>query len=105
MANYKETTVSGTSYVRAREVTVSNNLDGYRGIMFAEEQVSVLGDKVMRENTGALHQEFTPENSLTAFPLLDPETNEPTGATATFQDVYIALFSLYYYLTQQRDSE
>ena len=104
MQNYKETAVSGTSYIRAREVTITNTLGGYKGIMFCEEEVSVFGNKIMRENLGAIHQEFTPENASTEFPLLDPVTNEQIGATATFQDVYVILFSLYYHLAAQRDA-
>ena len=104
MQNYKETTVAGTSYVRSNEVTIRNVLNGYKGIMYCEEEVSVLGEKVMREGVGAIHQEFTPENASTEFPLLNPETNEPIGGTATFQDVYVLLFSLYYHLAAQRDA-
>lgn len=103
MQNYKETTVSGTSYVRAREVNVSNILGGYKGIMYCEEEVSILGEKILRENVGALHQEFNAETANTQFPLLDTVTNEPTGETATFQDVYVLLFSLYHHLATQRD--
>ena len=104
MQNYKETSISGTSYVRAREVTIANQLGGYKGIMYAEEHVSVFGDKIMRENVGAIHQEFTAENASTEFPLLNPITNEPIGSTATFQDVYVLLFSLYYHMAAQRDA-
>lgn len=102
--NYKETEVSGSSYVRAREVVVSNVLDGYKGIMYVEEEVSILGNKIMRENVGAIHQEFTAENAGTEFPLLNPITNELIGATATFQDVYVLLFSLYYHMAELRDA-
>lgn len=104
MPNYKETNVTGTSYVRANEVTVRNVLDGYKGIMYVEEEVSILGEKIMRENVGALHQEFTAENASTEFPLLNPVTNEPIGATATFQEVYVLLFSLYYHMAALRDA-
>ena len=104
MQNYKETEVSGTSYVRAREVVVSNVLDGYKGIMYVEEEVSILGSKIMRENVGAIHQEFTAENASTEFPLLNPITNEPIGATATFQEVYVLLFSMYYHMAALRDA-
>ncbi len=102
--NYQETTISGTSYVRGREVTVINQLGGYKGIMFAEERVSVFGETIMRENIGAIHQELTPDNAGTPFALLDPETGEPVGGAATFQDVYVLLFSLYYHLAAQRDA-
>ena len=104
MQNYKETAVSGTSYVRAREVTVTNTLGGYKGIMYCEEQVSVFGEKIMREGSGAIHQELTPENATTEFQLLNPETNEQIGSTATFQDVYVLLFSLYYHMAALRDA-
>ena len=80
--NYQETTISGTSYVRGREVTVINQLGGYKGIMFAEERVSVFGETIMRENIGAIHQELTPDNAGTPFPLLDTETGEPVERTA-----------------------
>ena len=104
MQNYKETTVAGTSYVRSNEVTIRNVLNGYKGIMYCEEEVSILGEKIMRENVGALHQELTLDNASTEFPLLNPVTNEPIGSTATFQDVYVLLFSLYYHLAELRDA-
>ena len=104
MQNYKETTVSGTSYVRANEVSIKNALNGYKGIMFVEEEVSILGEKILRENVGPIHQEFSAENASTEFELLNPVTNEPIGSTATYQDVYVLLFSLYYHLAAARDA-
>ena len=58
----------------------------------------------MRENLGAIHQEFTPENASTEFTMLDPVTNEQIGSTATFQDVYVLLFSLYNHMAAARDA-
>ena len=105
MANYKESKITGTTYVRAHEVTVRNPLSGDKGICFAEEKVSVFGEQSMREHIGAINEPFTAENAETEFPLLDSTTGEPTGKVATYRDVYQLLCSLYYALASTRDTK
>ena len=48
-------------------------------------------------------EEVTPEKYTTEFPLLNPVTGEQIG-TAKYQDIYVMLHSLYYYLADVRDS-
>jgi hypothetical protein len=103
--NYKETSTIGTTYQRAYNVVIGNPRVGEKGIQFAEEQVATIGDLTASTPVGVIEEPFTPENALTEFPLLNPVTNEPLDPpqTATYQDLYIMLFSLYYALAQKRD--
>jgi hypothetical protein len=104
MANYKETTVSGESYIRCNEIFIFNGLQN-KHITFREQELLTLGDKQITEWAGEVGESFSPENASTAFPLLDPETGEPLvdGATMTYEGVYVALYSLYLHLAKARD--
>lgn len=106
MANYKETGLAGTSYVRANSVNIWND-ENNKNITFQEEQVITLADgEVIRKPAGQVFSNFTAENASTAFPLLNPETGEPLvdGAQMTYEGVYAALYSLYLHLATERDS-
>lgn len=106
MANYKETTVAGSSYVRASGVTITNG-EANKNIYFDEEKVINLGDgDVIRKPAGRVGSPFSIENAGTAFPLLNPETGDPIvdGAQMTYEGVYAALYSLYIHLAKERDA-
>lgn len=105
MANYKQTTVAGSSYVRANGVTITNG-EANKSIYFDEEKVINLGDgDVIRRPMGRVGSPFSAENAGTAFPLLNPETGEPLveGAQMTYEGLYAALYSLYIHLAKGRD--
>ena len=104
MANYKETTVTGTSYQRAWRVEIENGLVD-KHIRFYEEVIAQLdAGHVVSEKVGVgVWSPFTAENMFTEFAVLNPETGEDTGATMTYADVYTALYSLYIYLAIARD--
>jgi hypothetical protein len=104
MPNYKQTTLAGTAYTRASSVAVANPLTGVKAINFFEEQVVNLGDEVMLRPQGGFQEPFTTENATTEFPLVNPETGEPIGQTATYMDLYVTLHSLYLHLAQRRDA-
>ncbi len=106
MANYKETTLAGTAYIRANSVNVSNG-ETSKAISFQEEKVINLDDgEVIRKQVGQVWSSFTAENAQTAFPLLNPETGQPLvdNATMTYEGVYMALYSLYLHLATERDA-
>lgn len=104
MANYKETTLAGTAYIRANSLEVINEADR-KFISFNEERVINLDDgEVLRKYAGSVISEFTPENADTQFALLNPITGEDTGQTMSYQDVYTSLYSLYLSLALARDS-
>lgn len=103
MANYQETTLAGTAYTRASEVYIINREDA-KSIMFQEQRVVTLDDgEVIRRSAGQVVSPFTPENAGTAIPLLNPETGESLGASMTYEELYVALYSLYLKLAQERD--
>ena len=105
MANYQETSVAGTSYVRCNKIDVDNK-DLFKMITFYEEQVINLNDgETVRRNIDKVSSPFSAENANTSFPILNPETGESVGATATYQDVYVTLYSLYLHLAKERDAQ
>lgn len=106
MANYKTSTIGGTSYQRAREVHISNPLGGDKLVAFIEERVLNLADGSLSTipvpGLQFLSEHFSADNAGTTFPVLDMEGN-PTGSVASYQEVYALLQSLYYHLATQRD--
>lgn len=103
MANYKETTISGDSYVRCSEINIFNGLEN-KLITFREEELMTLAGSQITKRLGEIGEAFTEENANTEFALLDI-TGAPTGNTATYMDVYTTLYSLYFYLATRRDAE
>lgn len=102
--NYKETSVTGSSYQRCNRVQIVNNLDrGTPTVIFGEELIVNVGSDV-------LHQSVNSECSAVfdplagAIPLLDLQTGEPTGAVATHMDLYQILYSLYIQTALARDA-
>lgn len=101
MPNYNESTVSGTSWQRCHTVTVRNPLGGTPKIEFAEERVIALEGEDMRTWVAGCEKNFSPSET---FPLLDTQTNQPTGQTMSHADLYQALHSLYMQTARERDT-
>ena len=105
MSNYRESSASGTSHVRAHTVVFNNN-EQYKSAEFHEEKVIVMEDgDVIRKRTGAINEAFTVENSVNEFPVIDPISGQDTGTTASYGQVYALLYSLYLELAVNRDEE
>lgn len=105
MANYKESTVSGTSYIRSHSVSVANPLNGVKAINFYEEQVINFADgEQMFKPFGGFQEPLTAENAVTEFALVNPVTGQDSGVKMTYQDLYVALYSLYVALAAKRDA-
>jgi len=102
MANYKETSGSGTSWTRANRVMILNPLEAEipKQILFFEETVAKVGDTIIKSESGYVPTYYSADKSI---PLLDPKTGEPTGETILQSQVYQALYSLYLAAAQQRD--
>ena len=110
--NYKETTLSGTSWTRCRTVVITNPLAGTGPIdpstnapfgptaNFHEEKVISIDGKQTTVDAGSCRKAFDPAATI---PLLNPETGEPTGATVTHAELYAILFSLYMQTAVERD--
>lgn len=108
MPDYKETTVQGRSWQRCNQITFRNPVQGAPSASFDEEVVTTLADRVIVEPMrmmasampGGIHTIYKPEAT---FPLLNPETGEPTGKQMSQQDIYVALYSLYMQQAAKRD--
>lgn len=103
MSNYKQSTVTGDSWVRATRVVIENGIGGTPAVSFIEEQVINLPGEVITRSAGNIAEPFTVENAAEAFDLLHPETGAVIGS-ATYQDVYVMLHSLYMHVATKRDA-
>lgn len=101
MPNYNESNVSGTKYTRSPQVRISNPLGGVPSIQFKEEDVVVTDDGNVVQPKGALHESLT-DPSVT-FDVLNP-LDDSVLTTATYQDVYNMIYSLYRHLAGLRDA-
>lgn len=115
MANYKEQTLAGTSWVRCNIMSVSNPLPNtgpkipgtneYIGPIarFLEEKVINIDGipTVISPESTTCEKRFSPTATIT---LLNPETNLPTGQTMTHGELYGILYSLYIQTALERDA-
>ena len=104
MPDYKATTIAGTAYTRAHQAIVANPVDGVKAISFYEEQIVNLGDEQIHRPQGGIQEPLTADNLQTEFQLLNPVDSTELGLTMTYQDVYVALHSLYLHLATKRDA-
>lgn len=103
MPEYKETTINGSSYQRGRTLIFENPLNSTPSVLIVEERATRLDDRVILERIGEIRKSVS-DLSIT-FQLRNPLTNELIGATSTYQDLYVLLFSLYWHLAELRDAE
>lgn len=106
MANYKETTISGSQYQRCWRVNIENPFEGTKEITFFEEQINVIGEDTITKMLSNVSKQLNETTAGISFPILNPETGEaiPEGTTMTYQDLYVALYSLYLHLAEERDT-
>ena len=103
-SNYKQTSIVGDSWIRARRVVVENPYQGRPTISFVEEKVINLpGNTPLTFLTGGLKETLTTVNATQEFNLVNPITGDVIGV-ATLQDVQVMLHSLYYHLAAVRDA-
>ena len=101
MANYNQTDVSGTEYQRCFSVVINNVLGQIPEIIFKEEKVLNLSTGQMSIGCGYCSKQFDATNE---FPIIDVETDNPTGELITDQKLYQILYSLYVKTAKERDS-
>jgi len=100
MANYQETQVTGTKWQRCNQVLINNPYNTTPAVAFKEETVVVLDSGVFIQSQSGLACDFDPQGVIN---LRDPATGALTGQTMSQQDVYVALYSMYLQLAEQRD--
>jgi len=107
MADYRETSKTVTTWRRIGAVHIDNPLVGgnaERRIRYSEEDVMRNPDlSVVVTKATELSAPFAP--LAYSFPLINPNTGDPIGAqTATLNDIFIALYSLYRDMAARRDA-
>ena len=103
MADYQETNISGTSYVRANEVFISNPLNGSKVIRFYEETVVNIESSAQRIPKGPLEVVFSEANQLTGIKVINPADGTEMFQL-TYEQIYCVLHSLYLDTAQKRDA-
>lgn len=100
MPDYKESNVTGRSWNRFCRVVIDNPRNASPSVLCVEQEITALGDKDIQRDIGNLGFVFDPAAS---FPALHPETHEPTGATLTGAEVYVAVLSYVMSEAKKRD--
>ena len=102
MSDYKETAITGSSYVRANTVLLENPKNGTPAIIFTEERWYDLGEgTTVAAQLGQFKVNFEPAGVID---ILDPGTGAPTGQTITQAEVYAAIYSFYIQAALDRDA-
>lgn len=102
MPDYKGSTLTAARRMRAHTIVARNPPSGVPGMEFHEEFLTELSDgRLLQEPQGVLRKDFSAP--LTQFNLLNPLDGSVIG-TATFQDVYVMLYSLYLHVATERDN-
>jgi hypothetical protein len=85
MPDYRESTISGTSWWRARRVIIENPLDAVPSLLICEEQALSLGGTVITQPIANLTAQMDPADPL-------------------HQEIYKKLNELYVLLREVRDA-
>ena len=93
--------VSGTKWKRSNIVKITNELGQTSSIHFKEQWVIDDGTDKIIQPAGQCSDKL--ENPLETFNLLNPDTQEVIGSMS-YQEVYIALHSLYRHVAGKRDA-
>lgn len=102
MADYNETTVTGSAWQRCCQVVVDNRRGVTPSIRFDEERLTALSDgDTVRRALGAL---TVPYDATAVVELRDPNTGETTGETITHAEIYAILYSAYLGAALARDA-
>lgn len=108
MANYKESSIGGTTWVRSSDISIKNEFDGIPSILFKEEMIYSINNNLVKSSyqtpsaPGGLSASFTNPNQQ--FLLLNPDTGDEIGV-AKLADFRVMLHSLYIHLAKKRDLE
>lgn len=104
MSNYREEPLSGQKWTRSNSVSIINPYQGTPVIRFGEEEIAILSDgKTVNTPLAGVSEAFSDPSKT--FPLINPQTGELTGSSASYQDIYVLLHSLYIALATARDNE
>lgn len=104
MPEYVETVVQATTSRRAFacHIQLPRANPAGRGVMFEEEEITVVGTKVTRQVSGMVSA--MPLVATDDFPIVNPNTGVPTGQRQTYGQLYTTLMSAYADMSAKRDA-
>lgn len=100
--NYLETGVTGTQWQRCKGIHITNEYGIKPHIRFDEEKILLTHEGATHLPTIASGMVFDAAVSL---PVIDPDTNEPTGQFVTHAFIYQMLYSAYIQAATERDAQ
>jgi len=93
---YLQSSVAGEEWTRAKRIIFENPTTGAFTVRFAEERAVALADgTVLSQPMGILEDSRLPEELGESFNLLNPTTGDARGAVMTYEQLHVALYSLY----------
>ena len=103
MPEYTESVVQATVSTRAFAAHISfpRGQPAGQSIVFEEERVSVVAGKATKAASGSVGGQLV---LAATFPVINPSTGVPTGATATHLQLLVLLASLYGDFAAKRDA-
>jgi hypothetical protein len=102
MSDYRETSLTGTSWTRARSLYLENPMNSAPSVLIREEEILNLGDRQISQPAGEINLTISDMTELV--PLRDPANGELTGDSIAVGTVYQALYSFYWLKALERDS-
>lgn len=93
---YQRSDVAGEEWMRAKRVIFENPPEGDFKVRFTEERAVALADGTILTQPMGVLEDSRPQDQLSeSFELLDPTTGEGSGAYMTYEQLHVALYSLY----------
>lgn len=100
MPDYKEQSISGTSWQRCNRIVIENQYGELPFIAFEEQNIVNIDGSLIKNGVGNITIQFDPNAE---FDIYDPVTLQPTGQRASHTQMYGLLFSAYMTAAKARD--
>lgn len=107
MTDYKQTSITGTSWQRANQIVIENKFNQTPVVHYVEEMAVNTGSQIITQSVGNLSVPLTDMSK--AIPLHDPTTGLPVttaaGATSmTLEQLMVGIYSHYITSAKKRDA-
>jgi hypothetical protein len=102
MPDYKESTLTGKQWQRAKEIRIYHPVNEIPVIVVSEELAFSVGDQVFAQPVGDMQIAYDPTDSV---PRLNPETGEAVGGSVNMQELFVAIYSIYMAKAKERDNQ
>jgi hypothetical protein len=100
--DYKEQSISGKSWIRAKNISIANPYNASPVITIQEERAIMVDSTVITAPVSGLLLDVISDVTL-EIPILDLNTLEDTGTTTSVAEIYKLLHAYYHYSAKKRD--